>query len=147
MKNIIITTDPYLIMYLFLMPLSLIILVFFIFYNRKYMIKNQDSFIVTIFGENGLDKIKGMNSELILLGNILKICINIDFLIGFFSKKTLFPNRNDKSKPLKILPNTYKENVNFFKVKHCKWIIFNNIIDFTILVVFISFIIYSSCFI
>lgn len=138
-RNTILTNIMFLMFFL-----SFIILIVLHIYNKIYVSNHKGDFLDLFFGkQNGAEFTK-------VGGDVLVIAYWFTTYYSsykIFSMKVFFPSLYDKdNKPLSIMPNTYKENIDIFELKHKKWLIINLGSIYLALIFFISFLVYGLFF-
>ena len=109
-------------------------------YNNKYIMKNKPDFDFIFFGERDYN-FKGSYAALNFL--FLNLIV-VDKFLSIFFKKTIFPNRVEVENKIKRLTlNAYDDNVNYFKIKHYKWLKINLCLN---LFIFISGAFFFACY-
>lgn len=122
-RDIIVSDDILLICVFLIIPFGILLLLFTYMYNKVYIKNNKRDFLVFFFGEKDGEDFSRVGGDLIVVAYW--------FLIYYSNYKTLsaklhFPSINDKkNKPIPIIPNTYRENVEVFEEKHKGWLLIN----------------------
>lgn len=109
-----------------IMMLPALTVVFIVLYNKSYVKKNMDEFLILYYGEVDVSpRIKsnlGMTTFFFMITYFSQVTLNNVFK---YTKNNPFPSKGANKKPYMLTPNAYMENIDKFKLTHKKWFFYN----------------------
>ncbi|WP_436862118.1 hypothetical protein [Acinetobacter haemolyticus] len=122
-SDIFVSDDIFLVFIFLIIPFGILLLLFTYIYNKIYIKNNKKDFLVLFFGEKGGEDFSRVGGDLVVVAYWFLIYYS-NYKV--FSIKMHFPSIEDKkNKPIPIIPNTYRENVEVFEAKHKIWLLVN----------------------